>query len=99
MPKIAVIGTGYVGLSSGACFARLGHAVTCVDIDQSKIDKLNRGVMPIVETGLEDLVREGVSAGRLSFTTDVAMAVADVDVVFLCVPTPEGEDEIGRAHV
>mgnify|MGYP006272512407 CR=1 FL=1 len=92
VPNIAVIGTGYVGLSSGACFARLGHKVTCVDVDQAKIDRLNNGFLPIVETGLEELVREGVQASRLFFTTDVADATSDAEVVFLCVPTPEGED-------
>jgi UDPglucose 6-dehydrogenase len=92
MSKIAVIGTGYVGLSSGACFASLGHNVVCVDVIQSKIDNLKKGILPIVETGLSDLVADGVSAGLLAFTTDVSSAVTDVDVVFLCVPTPEGED-------
>jgi len=92
MSNIAVIGTGYVGLSSGACFAHLGHVVTCVDVVQLKIDNLNKGILPMVETGLEELVAEGVAAGRLIFTTDVASAVKDADVVFLCVPTPEGAD-------
>jgi UDPglucose 6-dehydrogenase len=92
MSNIAVIGTGYVGLTSGACFARLGHSVVCVDVDQSKIERLNQGVMPIVETGIETLVNEGVTAERLSFTTDIAEAVKNADVVFLCVPTPEGDD-------
>jgi UDPglucose 6-dehydrogenase len=90
--KIAVIGTGYVGLSSGACFAHLGHKVTCVDVVQLKINNLNKGILPIVETGLAELVAEGVAADLLSFTTDVESAVTDADVVFLCVPTPEGED-------
>jgi UDPglucose 6-dehydrogenase len=90
--KIAVIGTGYVGLTSGACFAHLGHMTVCVDVVQKKIDDLKNGVLPIVETGLSALVAEGVSADLLSFTTDVALAVTDADVVFLCVPTPEGED-------
>jgi UDPglucose 6-dehydrogenase len=92
MSNIAVIGTGYVGLSSGACFAHLGHVVTCVDVVQLKIDNLNKGILPIVETGLEELVAEGVAAGKLVFTTDVASAVKGADVVFLCVPTPEGAD-------
>jgi UDPglucose 6-dehydrogenase len=92
MSNIAVIGTGYVGLSSGACFAHLGHVVTCVDVVQLKIDNLNKGILPIVETGLEELVAEGVAAGKLKFTTDVASAVKNSDVVFLCVPTPEGAD-------
>ena len=92
MSNIAVIGTGYVGLSSGACFAHLGHVVTCVDVVQLKIDNLNKGILPIVETGLEELVAEGVAAGQLIFTTDVVSAVKNADVVFLCVPTPEGAD-------
>ena len=92
MPNIAVIGTGYVGLSSGACFAYLGHVVTCVDVVKLKIDNLNKGILPIVETGLDELVAESVAAGRLTFTTDVASAVRDADMVFLCVPTPEGAD-------
>ena len=92
MPNIAVIGTGYVGLSSGACFAHLGHVVTCVDVVQLKIENLNNGILPIVETGLDTLVAEGVEAGLLTFTTDVVGAVKDAEVVFLCVPTPEGAD-------
>ena len=92
MSKIAIIGTGYVGLSSGACFASLGHLVVCVDVVQKKIDDLNNGKLPIVETGLEELVSEGVKSDRLFFTTDVRDAVCEADVVFLCVPTPEGAD-------
>ena len=92
MSNIAVIGTGYVGLSSGACFAHLGHVVTCVDVVQLKIDNLNKGILPIVETGLKELVAEAVAAGKLIFTTDVVSAVKNADVVFLCVPTPEGAD-------
>jgi UDPglucose 6-dehydrogenase len=90
--KIAVIGTGYVGLSSGACFASLGHSVTCVDVVQKKIDDLNIGKLPIVETGLQELVSDGVKSERLFFTTDVSVAVCGADVVFLCVPTPESAD-------
>jgi UDPglucose 6-dehydrogenase len=92
MAQIAVIGTGYVGLSSGACFAHLGHRVFCIDVVQEKIDNLNKGILPIVETGLQELVAEGVAAGLLSFSTDVSSAVENADVVFLCVPTPEGAD-------
>jgi UDPglucose 6-dehydrogenase len=92
MALIAVIGTGYVGLSSGACFAHLGHRVFCVDVLQEKIDNLNNGILPIVETGLEELVAEGVASGLLSFSTDVASSVKNADVIFLCVPTPEGAD-------
>jgi UDPglucose 6-dehydrogenase len=90
--QIAVIGTGYVGLSSGACFAHLGHRVFCVDVLQEKIDDLNKGIMPIVETGLKELVAEGVTSGLLTFSTDAASAVVNADVIFLCVPTPEGAD-------
>jgi UDPglucose 6-dehydrogenase len=81
-----------VGLSSGACFAHLGHRVFCVDVLQEKIDNLNNGILPIVETGLEELVAEGVASGLLSFSTDVASSVKNADVIFLCVPTPEGAD-------
>jgi len=81
-----------VGLSSGACFAHLGHRVFCVDVLQEKIDDLNKGIMPIVETGLKELVAEGVTSGLLTFSTDAASAVVNADVIFLCVPTPEGAD-------
>jgi len=92
MSIIAVIGTGYVGLSSGACLAHLGHDVTCVDLVQLKIDNLNNGILPIVELGLVELVHEGIKEGRLRFTTHIEIAVKDAEMVFLCVPTPEGED-------
>ena len=81
-----------MGLSSGACFAHLGHRVFCVDVLQEKIDDLNKGIMPIVETGLKELVAEGVTSGLLTFSTDAASAVVNADVIFLCVPTPEGAD-------
>lgn len=92
MANIAVVGTGYVGLTTGACFAHMGHKVTCLDVNEAKIEGLRNGKMPIVETGIEDLVREGHSSGRLQFTTDFAEAASGAEVVFLCVPTPEGED-------
>ena len=92
MAKIAVIGTGYVGLSSGACFAHLGHNVTCVDVVQKKIDDLNNGILPIAEKDLDSIVVEGIRAGLLSFTVDISKAVANSEAVFLCLPTPEGED-------
>jgi UDPglucose 6-dehydrogenase len=92
MAQIAIIGTGYVGLSSGACFAHLGHRVYCVDLVQEKIDNLNKGIMPIVETGLKELVAAGVTSGLLTFSVDAASAVENADVIFLCVPTPEGAD-------
>ena len=86
--KIAVIGTGYVGLVTGACFAETGNHVTCVDKDESKIDMLNSGTLPIYELGLEDLYEHNVSAGRLSFTTDLGQAVRTSDTVFIAVGTP-----------
>ncbi|MGF9567113.1 UDP-glucose/GDP-mannose dehydrogenase family protein [Neorhizobium sp. JUb45] len=87
--KICVIGTGYVGLVSGACFAEIGHHVTCVDIHEDKIAKLRDGQMPIYEPGLEDLVARNQDAGRLIFTTQIQDAIdADVSVFFICVGTP-----------
>ncbi|TWB44438.1 UDP-glucose dehydrogenase family protein [Nitrospirillum pindoramense] len=86
--RIAVIGTGYVGLVSGACFSEFGVTTVCVDKDASKIERLNRGVIPIFEPGLDDLVAKNAKAGRLSFTTDLASAVRDVDAVFIAVGTP-----------
>jgi UDPglucose 6-dehydrogenase len=85
---IAVIGTGYVGLVSGACFAEFGPQVTCVDVDADKVARLARGEIPIYEPGLDALVARGVQAGRLCFTTDLAAAVAEADVVFIAVGTP-----------
>ena len=90
--KVAMIGTGYVGLVSGACFADLGHHVTCVDTDTAKIAKLRRAEIPIYEPGLEDIVARNVEAGRLSFTTDAAEAVPSCDAIFICVGTPPRED-------
>ncbi|MEL0041955.1 MAG: UDP-glucose/GDP-mannose dehydrogenase family protein, partial [Candidatus Puniceispirillum sp.] len=86
--KIAVIGTGYVGLVSGACFSEFGFTVTCIDKDASKIGSLEQGVMPIYEPGLDDLVARNVAAGRLSFSTDLGPSVADADAVFIAVGTP-----------
>src|SRR4051794_23060867 len=86
--RIAMIGTGYVGLVSGACFADFGHRVTCVDKDSSKIDGLNAGVMPIWEPGLEAFVKSNAEHGRLTFTTDVASGVEDAEAVFIAVGTP-----------
>ncbi len=86
--KITMIGAGYVGLVSGACLADFGHEVVCVDLDQSKIDALLRGAMPIYEPGLAELVAANVRAGRLSFTTDLKAAIAGVDSVFIAVGTP-----------
>jgi UDPglucose 6-dehydrogenase len=86
--RVAMIGTGYVGLVSGACFADFGHTVTCVDKDAGKIAALNRGEMPIYEPGLEALVATNVRAGRLSFTTELKRPVAEADAVFIAVGTP-----------
>ena len=90
--NIAIVGTGYVGLVSGACFAEMGINVTCVDIDQAKIDSLLRGEIPIYEPGLDELVKRNVEAGRLHFTTDLTSCLDDVEVVFSAVGTPPDED-------
>lgn len=86
--RVAMIGTGYVGLVSGACFADFGHTVTCVDKDASKIDRLRQNIMPIYEPGLDDLVATNVKGGRLSFATDGAEAIRSADAVFIAVGTP-----------
>ena len=86
--KIAMVGTGYVGLVSGVCFSDFGHEVTCVDKDPGKIDRLTRGEVPIYEPGLEALMAKNVAAGSLGFTTDLAAAVAGADAVFIAVGTP-----------
>ena len=90
--KITVVGTGYVGLVSGACLADMGNDVMCLDVDAAKIALLRQGGIPIYEPGLEDLVRRNVQAGRLHFTDDVAQSVAFGDVQFIAVGTPPGED-------
>ena len=90
--NIAIVGTGYVGLVSGTCFAEMGAHVTCVDVDTQKIQKLKDGIMPIYEPGLEELVKRNVGFGRLSFTTDLTEVLDDVEVVFSAVGTPPDED-------
>jgi len=99
---IAMIGTGYVGLVSGACFADFGHQVTCVDKDESKIAALNRGEIPIFEPGLDALVASNVKAGRLNFTTELATPVAEADAVFIAVGTPsrrgDGHADLSYVH-
>jgi len=94
MANIAVIGTGYVGLTTGAYLSHLGHHVVCADVVPEKIEMLQRGEMPILEDGLEELVRAGVDGGRLRFVLGEARAVTDAEAefIFLCVPTPQGDD-------
>jgi UDPglucose 6-dehydrogenase len=90
--RIAVIGAGYVGLTTGACLARLGHEVVCADVDEDKVATLSKGEIPIVEAGLEQLVQEGLKAGNLRFVLGAAEAATGAEFVYLCVPTPQGSD-------
>ncbi len=90
--KIAIVGSGYVGLVTGACFSEVGINVTCVDIDKKKIENLNNGIIPIFEPGLEDMINRNVKKQRLSFTTDIREAIKDCEVIFIAVGTPPDED-------
>lgn len=90
--RVAVVGTGYVGLTTGACLAHLGHQVVCADIDATKVERLQRGEIPIVEEGLAEIVAAARADGRLDFVLGAAAAVTDAEFVFLAVPTPQGED-------
>ncbi|MFA9559303.1 UDP-glucose/GDP-mannose dehydrogenase family protein [Evansella sp. AB-rgal1] len=92
MYKIAVAGTGYVGLVAGVCFAEVGHQVTCVDIDENKVNVMKSGVSPIYEAGLEELMQKNYAAGRIDYTTDYASAYKDADAIFIGVGTPEQPD-------
>jgi UDPglucose 6-dehydrogenase len=92
MSKITIIGTGYVGLVTGACFAQVGHRVICVDCDSAKVQLLRSGGIPIYEPGLEDLVKSNMAEGRLSFTTSTEEGVSNSDIVFIAVPTPPQPD-------
>jgi UDPglucose 6-dehydrogenase len=97
MAKIAVIGAGYVGVTTAACLAHLDHEVRCTDVQRERVARLCDGDVPIVEEGLSELVHEGLASGRLSFSTDNPSAVRDAGYTFLCVPTPQGDD--GRADI
>jgi UDPglucose 6-dehydrogenase len=90
--KIAVVGTGYVGLVTGTCFAETGNQVTCVDIDVRKVERLQKGDIPIYEPGLDVMFDRNVAEGRLQFTTDLASGIKEAQVIFLALPTPPGED-------
>ena len=86
--KLCMIGTGYVGLVSGVCFSDLGNTVYCVDKDENKINSLNRGIIPIYEPGLEEILKKNYKQKRLFFTTNLKKAVNDSDIIFICVGTP-----------
>lgn len=90
--KIAVLGTGYVGLSTGVCLSQIGHQVTCIDINEQKINLLQQGVSPIYEPGLEDLLTSNMNAGRLDFSTSLQGALVDAEVIVVAVGTPQGDD-------
>jgi UDPglucose 6-dehydrogenase len=90
--KIAVVGTGYVGLVTGTCFAETGNHVTCVDIDVNKVEKLKKGIIPIYEPGLDVLFERNIKQGRLDFTTNLEEGIEDAKIIFLALPTPPGED-------
>ena len=90
--NIAIVGTGYVGLVSGTCFAETGANVTCVDVDKNKIERLLNGDIPIYEPGLDEMVHKNVKAGRLKFSSDLASVINDQEIVFSAVGTPPDED-------
>jgi len=90
--KLSMVGTGYVGLVTGTCFAEMGNNVICVDIDEKKIEKLKQGIIPIYEPGLETMVKDNYKRGTLEFTTDIKEALEKTDIIFIAVGTPQGED-------
>ena len=90
--NLAIIGTGYVGLTTGTCFAEVGHNVVCIDNNEAKVESLRLGKMPIYEPDLEEMIVSNVSAGRLTFSTDLAAAVRDCEIIFIAVPTPPLDD-------
>ena len=91
-PTIGVVGVGYVGLTTGACLAHIGHTVVCGDVDAEKINRLRNGEIPIVEEGLTEIVSEGISTGRLEFVVGATEVAERSNIVFLCVPTPQDDD-------
>ena len=93
--KLCMIGTGYVGLVSGVCFSDLGNDVICVDKDQDKINNLQKGIIPIYEPGLEELVRKNYKNKKLKFSTDLDSSIKKSDIVFICVGTPTKKNGIG----
>ncbi|HEQ3528501.1 TPA: UDP-glucose/GDP-mannose dehydrogenase family protein [Bacillus cereus] len=90
--KIAIFGTGYVGLVTGVCLSEIGHKITCIDIDKKKVEKMKDGISPIYEPGLDKLMQKNIKAGRLSFTTEYSEVVKDVDLIYIAVGTPQKED-------
>src|SRR3989344_6803253 len=90
--KLCTLGAGYVGLVAATCFAELGNEVICVDIDSDRISKLKKGIMPIYEPGLKELVDRNAKEGRLEFTTDIKQGIRDSEIIFICVGTPPKED-------
>ena len=92
MKRIAVVGTGYVGLVTGTCFAETGNNVVCIDIDEQKVEKMKKGEVPIYEPHLESLFERNIEGGRLSFTTSLVEGIKDAEIIFLALPTPPGED-------
>ncbi len=92
MKKIAVVGSGYVGLVTGTCFAEMGNNVVCIDIDEKKVEKMRAGVIPIYEPHLDVLFERNIKAGRLTFTTNLKDGIQDAEIIFLALPTPPGED-------
>ena len=97
--KICMIGSGYVGLVSGACFSDLGNIVTCVDINKEIINKLNHGIIPIYEPGLQELVARNSKQRRLSFSTDISNSIKKSDIIFICVGTPTKNNKADLKYV
>src|SRR5690606_17123309 len=90
--RVAVLGTGYVGLSTGVCLAEIGHTVSCIDVDKEKIAKLKQGISPIYEPGMEELLAKNSAAGRIFFTTSLKEGITGCEVIIIAVGTPESED-------